>query len=157
MGGDLGGAPFAFLVQLGDQNRVQVLAVLPRSARLHRDSGVGQPRADHALRGVLSTGDLLQRAALVDVPAVQHFGRWGVRRGRPGRRADRAMNTEFPASFCHPPGGNTATGADLGVVEPLCHVQIGQRGAVHEQRWTVRRRSACTGMRCLRNAASTRV
>src|SRR5664279_2139860 len=94
MGCDLGGTPFAFLVQLGDQDRVQVLAVLPRSAWLHRDSGVGQPRADHALGGVLPPGDLLQGAALVDVPAVQHVGRWGVRRGRTGRRTDRAMNTE---------------------------------------------------------------
>src|SRR5664279_2669432 len=135
MGGDLGGTPFAFLVQLGDQNRVQVLAVLPRGARLHRDSGIAQPRADHALRGVLPTGDLLQRAALVDIPAVRPAGPAGEAY-RPGDEHRVPCVVSSPARREHRNGNRSQRRQAVS--------SRTDRSTWRRNRGTVRRRSACS-------------
>ena len=92
--------------------------------------GVGRPAAlsRAAANGVEQLVTMAQRSA----------GRVFMAVVAPGRAVTSRVSTKFPASFPHPPGGNTVTGADLGVVKPLCHVQIGHRGGVHEQRWNRR-------------------
>jgi hypothetical protein len=71
-GGDLGGGPFPGPVQLPQQRRIQVLAIFPAGAGLDSNPGGLQPGPDEVSGGVVLPGDLLQGAALGDVPAVQN-------------------------------------------------------------------------------------